>query len=143
MQSSLGCAGHFLSFKMAPQSPETAFLPEGPFPAQGGGGRAPALPVFLPLGLLLSQRCWDVGRLVAFVREVLVKRDCRLRLAMGSPPCRHVIFLHIRQLPVWQVRFRVASSSWEREEECWKSVLGYSGISIESSNSCVLWNFIP
>lgn len=124
MTSPLGCTGHLLSFKMVYQSSEPSFLPEGPFPAQRGGGRAPAFPVFLPLSLLLSQRRRDIGCLVAFVREVLVKRHCRLRLAMRSPSGRHIIFLHIWQLPVRQVRFGVASSSWEREDEYWESVLG-------------------
>lgn len=124
MASSLGCTGHLLSSKMVPRSTETSFLPEGPLPAQGGGGHAPALPVLLPLHLLLSQRRRDVGGLVAFVREVLVKRHCRLRLAMGSPSCRHIIFLHIRQLPVRQVGFRVASSSWQRQDKGWGSVSG-------------------
>lgn len=51
-------------------------LPEGPLPTEGGGGSIPALPIFLSLCFLLPQRSGDVGRLIAFVREVLVKRHC-------------------------------------------------------------------
>lgn len=87
-------------------------LPEGPLPTQGGGGGTPALPIFLSLHLLLSQRCGDVGCLVALVGEVLVKRHCWFRLSMGRPPRRHVILLHIRQLPMGQVGFRVAPPPW-------------------------------
>lgn len=76
MTSSLGCVGHLHPSVMVYQRTETLLLPEGPFPTQGGGGGAPTLPEFLPLRLLLSQRRRDVGRLVAFVREVLVKRHC-------------------------------------------------------------------
>ena len=97
----------------------TRALPEGPLPTQGWGGGAPALPILLSLCFLLSQRSGDIGRLIAFVREVLVKRHCWFRLTMRSPPSRHVILLHIRQLPMWQVRFRVTASPWGREAGCW------------------------
>lgn len=96
-------------------------LPEGSLPTQGGGGGAPALPIFLSLCFLLSQRSRDISCLIAFVGEVLVKRHCWFWLTMGSPPSRHVIFLHIWQLPMWQVRFRVTSSPWGREDGCWES----------------------
>lgn len=86
--------------------------PAGPVPAQGRGGGAPALPVLLPLSLPPPQRRRHVGRLVAFVREVLVERHRRLGLAVGRPPRRHVILLHVRQLAVRQVRLRVASPPW-------------------------------
>ena len=87
-------------------------LPEGPLPTQGGGGGAPALPIFLSLHLLLSQRRGDVSCLVALVGEVLVKRHCWFRLTVGRPPRRHVILLHVGQLPMGQVGFRVAPPPW-------------------------------
>ena len=81
-------------------------------PTQGGGGGTPALPIFLSLRLFLSQRRGDIGCLVALVGEVLVKRHCWFRLTVGRPPRGHVILLHIRQLPMGQVGFRVAPPPW-------------------------------
>ena len=87
-------------------------LPEGPLPTQGGGGGAPALPIFLSLHLLLSQRRGDVSCLVALVGEVLVKRHWWFRLTVGRRPRRHFILLHFGQLPMGQVGFRVAPPPW-------------------------------
>lgn len=95
------------------REPVRQHLPQRSVPPYRRSGRTPAFALAIVLvAVLLAQRRWHVGALVALVGQVLVERHSCTRLAHGGAAGQHVVLVDVRDLPVrWAVRLGVAAAA--------------------------------